>query len=63
LVQEVQTPSSPKKKKRWLTPVILATWDGEIKRIEVFETSLGKIFRRPLSQPIKKAGCGGMYLS
>jgi hypothetical protein len=27
---------------QWLMPIILATWEAEIKKIMVFEASLGK---------------------
>jgi hypothetical protein len=43
-----------------LKPVILASWEAEIKRSQL-EASAGNKIARPPSQPV--AGHGGMYLS
>jgi hypothetical protein len=45
---------------QWLTPIILATWKAEIRRVTVGGQSRQKVRGVP-SQPIK-AGCGGMHL-
>jgi hypothetical protein len=45
----------------WLTPVILTTWEVEIRRIMV-QGHLRQKVHENLSQPIKK-GCGVMHLS
>jgi hypothetical protein len=42
---------------QWLMPVILATWEGEIRRIT--EASLGKKFMRTHLNQLKKAGHSG----
>jgi hypothetical protein len=34
----------------WLTPVILATWEGEIRRMEVSDQSGKKVCETPISK-------------
>jgi hypothetical protein len=47
---------------QWLMPVILATCEAEIRRIKVWGLSEQKILETS-SQPKKKGGCGGEFLS
>jgi hypothetical protein len=47
---------------RWLTPVILSTWEAEIGRMAVRGQPRQKSLQDPISTE-KKAGLGGVHLS